>query len=135
METKFESRIGTIHSSDEKIYNFLANFNNFKNLIPSGKVEKFESSDDHCRFAVPGIGEIGLRIVEREPHKTLKITGDGMANQQFMLWIQIKQAVENDTKLKLTMKADLNPMLKMMASKPLQDFLNKLVDAMEKIPV
>jgi carbon monoxide dehydrogenase subunit G len=135
METKFESRIGTIQSSDEKIYNFLSNFNNFKNFIPSDKVEKFESSEDYCKFSVPGIGEVCLRIIEREPYKTIKVSGDGMANQKFFLWIQLKQAAENDTKVKLTMQADLNPMLRMVASKPLQEFLNKLVDAMEKIPV
>jgi carbon monoxide dehydrogenase subunit G len=135
METTFESRVGTIHSSDEKIYNFLGNFNNFKNFIPADKVDKFESSEDHCRFSVSGVGEIGLRIVEREPFKTIKTTGEGMANQKFFLWVQLKQNAENDTKIKLTLKADLNPMIKMMASKPLQDFLNKLVDAMEKMPV
>jgi carbon monoxide dehydrogenase subunit G len=135
METKFESRIGTIQSSDEKIYNFLSNFNNFKNFIPSDKVEKFESSEDHCKFSVPGIGDVGLRIVDREPYKTIKVSGDGMSNQKFFLWIQLKQITETDTKIKLTMQADLNPMLKMMVSKPLQEFLNKLVDAMEKIPV
>jgi carbon monoxide dehydrogenase subunit G len=135
METKFESRIGTILSSDEKIYNFLSNFNNFKSFIPSDKVEKFESSEDYCKFSVPGIGDVGLRIVNREPYKTIKVSGDGMANQKFFLWIQLKQITETDTKIKLTMQAGLNPMLKMMVSKPLQEFLNKLVDAMEKIPV
>jgi carbon monoxide dehydrogenase subunit G len=135
METKFESRVGSISSSDEKIYNFLSNFNNFKNFIPADKVENFESSEDSCKFKVPGMGGIGLRIVEREPFKTIKVSGDGMANQQFLLWIQLKQMDEADTKIKLTLKADLNPMIKMMASKPLQEFLDKLVDAMEKIPV
>jgi carbon monoxide dehydrogenase subunit G len=135
METTFESRIGTIHSSDEKIYTFLNNFNNFKNFIPADKIEKFESSEDHCKFGVPGIGEIGLRILEREPFKTIKVTGEGMVNQKFTLWIQLKQIAENDTKVKLTMKADMNPMVKMMAAKPIQDFLNKLVDAIEKVPV
>lgn len=135
METTFESRIGTIHSSDEKIYAFLVNFNNFKNFIPSDKIDKFESSEDHCRFSVPGIGEIGLKIIDKEPFKTIKVTGDGMANQKFTLWIQLKQISENDTKIKLTMKVDINPMIKMMIAKPIQEFLNKLVDAIEKIPV
>lgn len=135
MESTFESKIGTVKSSDEKIFNFLSNFNNFKNFIPADKVDKFESSEDHCRFGVPGMGEIGLKVIEREPFKNLKITGDGMGNQKFTLWVQLKPVAENDTKVKLTLKADLNPMIKMMASKPIQDFLDKLVDAMEKIPV
>jgi carbon monoxide dehydrogenase subunit G len=123
METKIESRTGKIN----------ADFNNFKGFIPADKVEDFQSSTDHCRFKVSGIGEVGLRIIEREPFNTIKVTGDGMANQQFFLWVQLKQMAEKDTRIKLTIKAELNPMLKMMATKPLQNFLDKLVDAMEKV--
>ena len=133
METKIESRTGKINANEEHIYNFIADFNNFKGFIPADKVEDFQSSTDHCRFKVSGIGEVGLRIIEREPFNTIKVTGDGMANQQFFLWVQLKQMAEKDTRIKLTIKAELNPMLKMMATKPLQNFLDKLVDAMEKV--
>jgi carbon monoxide dehydrogenase subunit G len=134
METKFESKIGKLNASDERVYSFLSDFNNFKQFIPADKVNDFESSEDHCKFSVSGIGSIGLRIVEKEPYKAIKVAGEGMANQQFFLWIQLKQMEPDDTRIKLTIKADLNPMIKMMASKPLQNFLDKLVDTIEKIP-
>lgn len=133
METKIESRVGKINTNQDRIYNFVTNFNNFKQFIPADKVQDFESTEDSCHFSVPNIGKVGLRIVEREPYETVKITGEGMANQQFFLWIQLKQVTEMDTRVKLTIKADLNPIVKMMAAKPLQDFLDKLVDAMEKM--
>lgn len=133
METSFESRQGQLKYSDTEIYNFLSNFNNFKKFIPEDKIKDFESSEDHCRFSVPNIGEIGLRIIEREPVKLIKITGDGMANQKFTFWMQIKKIELNDTRIKFTIKADLNPMLKMMVNKPLQGFLDKLVDSMEQM--
>ncbi len=133
METKIESRVGIIQSSDERIYTFISNFNNFKQFIPADKVQDFESTEDSCKFSVTGIGKLGLQIMEREPFKTIKITGDGMANQKFSFWLQLVRKEENDTRIKLTIKADLNPMLKMMAQKPLQNFLDKLVDALEKM--
>jgi carbon monoxide dehydrogenase subunit G len=135
METKFESRVGKVATSEEKAYTFLSNFNNFKQFIPADKLENYQSGEDHCRFTVQGVGEVGLRIIEKVPYKTIKVSGDGMANQQFYLWIQLKQLQETDTRVKLTLKADLNPMLKMMASKPIQLFLDKLIDAIERIPV
>jgi len=46
----------------------------------------------------------------------------------FFLWIQLKEAGENDTRMKLTIKADMNPMVKMMASKPVKKFLETLAD-------
>lgn len=133
METKIESRVGKINANEENIYNFISNFNNFRQFIPADKVKDFESTEESCHFSVPNMGKVGLRIVEKEPFKTIKISGDGMANQEFNLWIQLKQVEERDTRVKLTIKADLNPMLKMMATKPLQNFLDKLVDAMEQV--
>jgi carbon monoxide dehydrogenase subunit G len=133
METKIESRIGKVNANEDRIYNFISNFNNLKTFIPPDKVQDFQSSEDHCKFNVSGIGEVGLRIVEKEPFKMIKVSGDGMANQQFSLWIQLKQNTEHDTRIKLTIKADLNPMLRMMATKPLQNFLDKLMDAIEKM--
>jgi carbon monoxide dehydrogenase subunit G len=50
---------------------------------------------------------------------------------RFFLWLQLIQAGEKDTRAKLTIEADLNPMLKMMATKPINDFLEKLLSGME----
>ena len=133
METKIESHVGTIAASEERIYNFISNFNNFKQFIPADKVQDFQSTEDSCKFSVPNMGQVGLRIVEKTPFNTVKISGDGMANQQFNLWVQLKQVADNNTRVKITIKADLNPMLKMMVSKPLQNFVDKLVEAMERL--
>jgi carbon monoxide dehydrogenase subunit G len=133
METKIESRVGIVNTNEDRVYAFISNFNNFKKFIPGDKVENFFSSEDQCKFNVAGIGEIVLRIVEKEPYKMIKITGEGMSNHQLFLWIQLKQVAEKDTRVKLTVKTDLNPMLRMMATKPLQNFLDKLIDAIEKI--
>ena len=135
METKIESRIGKIASSEEHIYNFISNFNNFKAFIPTDKVQDFQSTDDTCSFSVPKMGTVGLRIIERMPYNTIKISGDGMANQKFAFWVQLKQVTDIDTRVKLTISADLNPMLKMMVAKPLQGFVDKLVDAMEGMKI
>ena len=133
METKFESRVGKINSNEEKIYSFISDFNNFKKLVPEDKISNFQSSENSCKFTVPGAGEVGLKILEKIPTNTIKITGEGMSNQSFVFWVQLKSVSTDDTRIKLTIKADLNPMIKMMASKPLQNFLDKLVDALEKM--
>lgn len=133
MEITLESRQGRIRNSDDRIFNFLSNFNNLGQFVPKDKVSDFHSSEDQCTFKVPSIGEVGLRIIERIPYKTIKITGDG-SKQQFIFWIQLKRVEDDDTRIKLTLTADVNPMLKMMVSKPLQQFLDKLVDAFELMP-
>ena len=47
---------------------------------------------------------------------------------KFFFWIQLKEMAQNDTKIKLTIKAKLNPLIKSAANKPLQTFIDSLVD-------
>ncbi len=135
METKFESKIGQIASTPERIYNFLSNFNNFKNLVPPDKVKNWQSGEDWCRFEVDMIGQAGMRIVEKEPYKTIKIVGEEGSKFDFGFWIQLKEAAPYQTHIKLTMKVDLNPMMKIMASKPIQNMLDTLVDQVSRLPL
>lgn len=130
--TKIESRIGKIEAKEEKIFQFLSDFNNFGDLIPQDKVKNWQASESNCRFTIDGIGDVGLKIIEKEPFNLIKFSGDGLANVDFNLWIQLKQMEENDTRIKITMKAALNPMLSMVAKKPLQEFVNILVDRLER---
>ena len=129
--TTIESRIGKIETRDEKIFEFLSNFKNFENIIPQDKVDSWEASEDNCKFSISGIGEVGLKILEKEPYKVIKYAGDNLAKVDFNLWIQLKQVEDMDTRVKITFKADLNPMLIMVAKKPLQEFVNILVDRLE----
>lgn len=127
--TKFESEIKQVNQSNEKIYKFISNFNNFESLIPQDKIKDWQSTEDTCKFSVEGIGDAGLRIVEKEDFTTVKYSTDGKVPFNFFLWIQLKQLAENDTRVKLTIKADLNPMMKMMVGKHVKKFLNMLGDA------
>ncbi len=126
--TTFESSVKKIASPQERIYNFLSDFNHFGEVIPKDKITNWQSDGDSCRFTVDPLGEVGLRIVEKEASKTIKFTGEGKVPFNFFLWIQLKEAGENDTRMKLTIKADMNPMVKMMASNPVKKFLETLAD-------
>lgn len=130
--TTIESRIGKIEERDETIFQFLSSFRNFESLLPQDKISDWEATDDSCRFTIPGVGEVGLKIVDKEPCKVIKYSGDNLASVAFNLWIQLKQVEEKDTRVKITFKANLNPMLNTLAKKPLQEFVNILVDKLEQ---
>jgi carbon monoxide dehydrogenase subunit G len=134
METKVESKIGKIAASSEKVYNFLSNFNNYTKLIPPDRVKNWQAGEDFCRFTFEGMGETGLKIIEKEPFSIIKITGEEGSKFEFFIWIQLKEISSNDTRIKLTIKAELNPILKMAVSKPLHTFVDSLVDQIEKLP-
>jgi carbon monoxide dehydrogenase subunit G len=131
--SKIESKIGVVPHSAEKIYNYISNFDNFRSLIPEDKVKEFESSGDTCRFRVEGIGQAGLKIIERDPPKLIKISSDEQTSFDFLLWIQIRELAENDSRIKITTEVKLNPMMATMVKKPLKNFVDTLVDQVEKL--
>jgi carbon monoxide dehydrogenase subunit G len=130
---KIESRIGKIQVSNEKVFQLVSDFSNLGSYVPADKVKDFKSTTDTCSFKVDKIGTFGMKIIEREPNKLVKVANDENVPFAFNLWIQLKEVAENDTRVKVTLKADLNPVLKMMAKKPLTQFVDTLVDRLEAI--
>jgi carbon monoxide dehydrogenase subunit G len=129
---KLESKTGLIAYSDERIYTFLTNFENFKQLIPADKIRNWQADENSCRFSIDYVGDTGVKVVEKVPFKLIKLSNLDSDKYNFIFWVQLKPKSENETYIKCTMEADLNPMLQMIAKKPLQDFLDKLIDQLGK---
>ncbi|MCQ2193835.1 MAG: SRPBCC family protein [Paludibacteraceae bacterium] len=134
--TTFESEIKKAECNQDEIYELISDLNNierFKEMIPNDKIKDVTFDADSCQFSVDPVGQLGLRIVDREPSKTVKFAAD-QSPIDFNLWIQMKQVAENDTRIKVTVKADLNPMVKMMVEKPITMFVEKIAEGLTKIP-
>jgi hypothetical protein len=134
--TEFISEIKTIPCGNRIVYETLADFNNFerfKDHIPYDKIQDFTFDSDSCSFSIQPAGNVRFSVVDREPMKTIKMAADQLPINLTM-WIQLKETGEQETKMKLTVKADLNMLLKPMLSKPLQDGVNQLADILANIP-
>jgi len=126
--TTFESTVKTAPHAAATIFAFVSDFTQFEHLIPKDKVKNWESTQESCRFTVDPIGELGLKIIEKEPFTTVKFTAEGKTPFNFFLWIQLKEENEQLTHIKVTIKADMNPMIKMVASGPVKKFIDTLAE-------
>ncbi|MDR1502849.1 MAG: SRPBCC family protein [Prevotella sp.] len=134
--TEFVSDIKTIPHSDADVYTVLSDLNNLelaKNIIPQDKVKDFTFDTDSCTVSVDPVGKIRFVVVEREPNKTIKFQAEQLPFGVTM-WIQLVPVNGAETKMKLTIKADLNPFLKPMVSKPLQARLDKVAEGLAGLP-
>lgn len=134
--TEFVSQIKTLPYNEEEVYSILSDLSNLervKDKIPADKIQDVVFDCDSCSFSVNPVGKVKFSIVEREPYNTIKFTADE-SPVPVLLWIQLKQVEENDTRMKLTIKAELNPFLKPMISKPLQDGIDKIADVLASLP-
>lgn len=134
--SKFESQIKTIPHSSAAIFEKISDLSNLekvKDKIPQDKLKDISFDAESFSFTVAPVGKIGLRIIERDPNNTIKFKSEH-APIDFFVWIQLKEINEQETKVKLTLEADLNPFIKGMVSKPLQEAIDKLADLIAGFP-
>lgn len=136
-ESKYESKITSIPAPVEAVYKGLSNFKNLervRDLIPQDKVQELEIEDDYIRMKVDGLGQkIVIRIVDRIENDTIKF---GFENLPLSLnfWIQLKGVAPEDTRMKLTLKADIPMMFKMMFEKKIQQGIDDAATMIAKMP-
>ncbi|MEA4948795.1 hypothetical protein SDC9_84359 [bioreactor metagenome] len=134
--TEFTSDIKTIFHNDVDIFRVLSDLSKLdliKEQIPEDKIRDFRFDSDSCSFRVDPVGEVRFRVIEREPSKLVKFKSENLPFDVF-LWIQLVQKAEKDTKMKITLRANLNPFIKGMVSKPLEEGLAKISDVIASLP-
>lgn len=138
MET-YESNVVEIQASAQQIFAKLSNLENLQPLLanlPAEATEKVKDiaiTADTCKFTIENFGQMGFKIIEREPNKTIKFTGDNTPVEVY-LWIQLVEKEAYLSKMKVTLKADVPFMLKMMVGSKLKDGVNQIATLLSKIP-
>ncbi|HET9570543.1 MAG TPA: SRPBCC family protein [Bacteroidales bacterium] len=133
--TEYSSEVQQIPYSAERIYTKLSDLNNLESVksLLEGKVRDFTFDTDSCQFKVDPVGTVGIRIAEREPFKTIKMESV-KSPIEFLGWIQLQEVAPNDTRLKLTFRADIPIFLKAMISSKLETGINSVAEMLSKIP-
>ena len=131
----FESSVKVIPYSQERVYaklSDLSNLESVKDRLPEDKIQDLSFDSDTLSFSVSPIGQLTLQIVEREPCKCIKLATTN-SPLPFNMWIQLVSTAEEECKLKVTISMDINPFMKAMVQKPLQDGLEKMVEMLSMI--
>ena len=134
--TKFESSIKQIPYPVEAVYRNISDLSNLERVrdrIPQDKLQDFQFDSDSVQVSVSPVGTIKLRICDREENKCVKFETE-QSPLAFNLWIQVLPVSATESKMKVTVKADIPFMLKGMVSGPLQDGVEKIADALSQIP-
>ena len=130
----FESTVRQINYPQQSVYQLLSDLSNIdkvKDRIPEDKVKDLTFDTDSIGINTP-MGAVKLNIVERDEPKCIKFETTE-SPLPFNFWIQILPVTAQSSKMKLTIKADLSPFIKGMVSKPLQEGVEKIADALQSI--
>jgi hypothetical protein len=145
---KYNSVPREIPFSQELVFGKLSNLKNLEQVVSAEKIEElkqngvntsgfnaedFVASEDRCSFKINPLGNVGIEIVEREPFKTIKFQGEKSVPFPVTFWIQLAPSGENTCKIKLTLHAELNMMVKMMVGSYLDKGIEKVAEMLTTI--
>ena len=134
-ESKFESSVKQIPYPQEAVYRNISDLRNREKVqdrVPEDKVNDFKYDEDTVSLNISPVGELKLRICEREEPKCVKFE-TVQSPVPFNVWIQVLPVDDNNSKMKVTVKAELNPFIKGMLEGPMKDGVEKIADALAQI--
>ncbi len=135
--TKYESKITSAPCSAQQIYRVLSDMRSLervRDLIPQDKIQEMDIEPDRVRMKVDGLAQkITVAIVDRIENDTVKFGLEGIP-MDGNFWIQLKEVSPTDTRIKLTVKADIPFMFKFMIEQKLQTGLDQAADMLAQFP-
>ena len=134
-ESKFESSVKLVPYSQQAVYNNISDLRNLEKVrdrVPEDKVKDFSFDQDTLSINVAPVGELKLRICDREEPKCVKFE-TVQSPVPFNVWVQVLPVDENSSKMKVTVKAELNPFIKSMVEKPLLEGVEKIAEALAMV--
>ena len=136
-QSKYESKISSAPCSAQQIYRVLSDMRSLervRDLIPQDKIQEMDIEPDRVKLKVDGLAQkITIAIVDRIENDTVKFGLEGIP-MDGNFWIQLKEVSPTDTRIKLTVKAEIPFMFKMMIEKKLQTGLDQAADMLAQFP-
>lgn len=152
--SKYESEVKIIPQTQAVVYERFSDLNNLGTLkerlndpevqaklseqVPAdkmGEIKKYAEGmtfdTDSMQISSP-LGQITLRIVEREEPKCIKFASEG-APVQLYVWIQLLPYTVYECKMRVTVGAEVNFFMKGMVAKPLQQAADGLAQMLSAV--
>lgn len=124
----------TINASEKKVFDFLADFNNFEQLMPE-QVTNWQSGNETCTFTIQGMATISLKYANKEAYRLIEVVPEGKTPLEFNLTLRLspnKLDIQKTT-ADVEIDAQLNPMMAMMVKKPLQNLVDVIAKNLNEV--
>jgi hypothetical protein len=128
----FESRSGIVSCNAEELYYFLSDIRNFERFIPKDKFSEIKIDSESCSFNVSLLGRVDIHIGSKREFTEITYSGHAMQVNDFSLKAGFRSHKPASSEVRLTIIANLNPFLKMLAAEPVKTLLETLITEMEK---
>ena len=113
-------------TSEQEFFGIVSDMRNIPHLLPE-QVINVNADEDNLSFTVQGMGSIALRVSQRITYSLIQLVPVGKTPFQFVLSIKIA-GLGNNCRVMYEIDAELNPLMSMMAKRPLQNLVNMMAE-------
>jgi len=122
----------SIQKPASKVYAFLSDCNNHEQLMPEN-IYNWSSTTDEARFTIQNMAKLALKVENRVPDQEVLFVPLEKAPFDVSMRWKIEATGEDSSRATLIIEADLNMMMKMLASGPLQKLVDHQVNSLAKV--
>ena len=127
----FSSKKIVVERSANDIFTKFSDFNNFKDMLPPDKVEKFECTASECTFTIVGAPDITLCITEIIPNKKIVYGTKDQKPIDLQFSFDISSISDISSEMILHINAEVDGFMGMILSKPLQNLVDTMAEKIE----
>jgi len=127
----YESRPGKLSCGPEDAFTFITDLRNFGRFVREGTITNWKADKDTCSFSMSMIGTVSVRVFEKVAFSKVIFQGDALSKNDFTINVYLSSDSGQPADVKLSVSATLNPVMKMMADKPVRQFLEILMNEIE----
>lgn len=115
-----------------ELYAFLADMNNHEQLMPDN-IYNWSSTADEARFTIKNMAKLALKIDQRVENKLITCLPTEEVPFAIKLAWQLVELQPSETQATFVIEAELNMMMKMLASGPLQKLVDHQVEQLKEV--
>ena len=112
--------------SEQEFFALVSDMRNIPSLLPEQAIN-VNADEDNLSFTVQGMGSIALRVSQRITYSLVQLVPVGKVPFPFVLNIKIA-GLGNNCRVMFEIDADLNPLMAMMAKRPLQNLVDMMAE-------
>ena len=112
--------------SEQEFFAIVSDMQNIPALLPEQAIN-VNADEDNLSFTVQGMGSIALRVSQRITYSLVQLVPVGKVPFPFVLSIKIA-GLGNNCRVMFEIDAELNPLMAMMAKRPLQTLVDMMAE-------
>ena len=112
--------------SEQEFFAIVSDMRNIPALLPEQAIN-VKADEDNLAFTVQGMGSIALRVSQRITYSLVQLVPVGKTPFPFVLSIKIA-GMGNNCRVMFEIDAELNPLMAMMAKRPLQNLVDMMAE-------